>query len=251
MCRHLAVFSRTPVAAASLVLDEPHALLEQACGDTRGKCHGDGWGIGWYEGYSPEPRVKRSPADARTDPAYRATIQGVTASKFIAHVRNASVGVPNVANSHPFAHGSWLFTHNGTLRGFEYLADRIAEETDTDLLASRRGTTDSEAIFYWLLTRIGDKVDDETIALEMGKAIATLDGWSRDFPADEASKFNLLLTDGQSLWASRWQNDLHWLEAPDRVMVASEPIGSGSWREVPEHSILSVDAAFGVRLHQL
>ncbi len=250
MCRHLAVLSRTPIAAASLVLDERNSLVAQACCDSRGNSHADGWGIGWYEAGSSRPHVQRSPADARTDPAFRAIAQGVTASAFIAHVRDASVGALTEANSHPFAQGPWLFAHNGTLRGFEHLAGRIAAETDPALLACRRGTTDSEAIFYWLLSRLPSTSDGEAVALDFGRSIATLDAWSREYPSDEPSKFNLLLTDGRRLWASRWEHDLHWLEATDRVIVASEPIGSGSWQEVPEHSILSVDTAFRVRLHQ-
>jgi glutamine amidotransferase len=251
MCRHVAVLSRYSVAAASAVLEDRNNLLTQACGDARGECHGDGWGIGWYEASSSEPRVVRSPADARTDPAFRIAAQGVTASTFIAHVRDASVGERNEANSHPFAHGPWLFAHNGTLRAFEQLADRIAAETDPALLACRRGTTDSEAIFYWLLTRLRNTTDDQVITSEMGDSIAELARRSREYPSNVPSKFNLLLANGRRLWASRWEHDLCWIEAPDRVIVASEPIGEGSWQEVPEHSILSVDTAFRVRLHQL
>ncbi len=51
------------------------------------------------------------------------------------------------------------------------------------------------------------------------------------------STLNLLVSDGRLLAASRRGKTLHWILEPGeagRFVVASEPIGKATWREVPE-----------------
>ncbi|HEX3872127.1 MAG TPA: class II glutamine amidotransferase [Pirellulales bacterium] len=260
MCRHLAVWSRLPVATSEFVLEAENNLRKQACGDHRNEAHGDGWGIGYYESWRSQPTVIKSPGDARSDPAFEAAARSVVAAKFIAHVRQASVGQNTVENCHPFSYGPWLFAHNGTVTNFETIG--VAMESDiqqngADLLDLRHGTTDSELVFLWILNRLrmfGASIDESAdlpTVLEkvLSDTLLRLDRLTRQHPPNEMTKFNFLLSDGRHLAATRWGHDLHWCEAPDRIVVASEPIGQAAWQELPEHSILTIDADLRPRIN--
>jgi predicted glutamine amidotransferase len=266
------MWARRPVAAAELILEAENNLRSQACLDRWKEEHGDGWGIGWYpintqstDAHSvdvPTPEVLRSPGDARTDPEFEAAARSVVAPRFIAHVRQASVGQNSVENCHPFRYGPWLFAHNGTLTNFDKIGPVLEadiRQRRSDLLELRRGTTDSELLFLWLLAAVandGKTLDQPASTVEildraLVELLHRLDTLTSQYPPEEETKFNFFFTDGRHLAASRWKHDLHWIEQADRVVIASEPIGQHgdevAWREVPEHSILTIDDELHIR----
>ena len=55
------------------------------------------------------------------------------------------------ANCHPFAHGPYLFMHNGQIGGYSRIKRRIEALIPDSLYDERRGTTESEAIFLLAL----------------------------------------------------------------------------------------------------
>jgi predicted glutamine amidotransferase len=258
MCRLVAVRSKEPRRAAGLLVEERNSLLQQSCCDSRGESHGDGWGIGSYA--AGQARLVRSPHSAQTDPDFRATAETISTNTLIGHIRQASVGGNCLENSHPFVLGRWMFAHNGTVTGFEHVQSFLEHETDPGLLAARRGTTDSELVFLWLLSQaIGAGVatperasDPQGLISIVGRAIGQLVQWSEQALPEEKAKLNFILTDGDFLLATRWNHSLHW--APDSgsaVLVASEPIGDHAWQELPEASILTIDAAIEARIEPL
>lgn len=265
MCRlytHLAV---RPVPAAGMLVDDRHSLLKQSCGDLRGETHGDGWGIGYYEGGLP--RVYRSPSAARDCPEFNAAARRVVSPIVLGHVRQASVGSRLIENAHPFAYDHWLFMHNGTVTGFVEIRDRVLSQTDDDLRARIEGTTDSEHVFYWLLSRLrragqptewepgAGSSDMALVTRVVAEAIPIFDAWSVATGPEEPSKLNFVITDGVSLVASRFKHNLNWVrtgagdeggsnsggQAP-AVRVASEPIGDHAWEPVPDAHVLSIAA---------
>ncbi|MBS0210351.1 MAG: class II glutamine amidotransferase [Planctomycetes bacterium] len=259
MCRHLAVIARRPYPAAGLLLDDPNALRVQSICDRHGDCHSDGWGLGYYVADRVGPLVIRRPADARLDQSFAARARELVAPTWIAHVRNSSVGSVSEANCHPFRHGAWLFSHNGTVTNFDVIGPRLAAIVPDELLALRGGTTDSELIFVHVLARLQRLGIDLTqpvgdagpLVDALVETLRDLDRWSREFPPNEKTKFNFLLTDGVVLASSRWNHDLHWRQEPEVTVVASEATGIGAWQEVPEHSILGIDRAGQARLVRL
>ncbi|MBL8829132.1 MAG: class II glutamine amidotransferase [Planctomycetaceae bacterium] len=241
--------SAEPRGGEDLLTSAPNCLVRQSCGDHRGKVHHDGWGIGWYEKHVPQ--TIRSAGPASTESMFCDTARTIRSHLILGHVRQSSVGSLCVENSHPFVWDRWMLAHNGTIEGFEHVAPRMTAEMSTEWLAHRRGTTDSELLFLWLLARAerqgldlrSAQQDLQPIAQLLRRAVTNLATWSREAPLPpdgEPTRLNLFLTDGESLWVVRWQYDLHYCQQQRQLIVASEPIGEGPWRELPEPSILTV-----------
>jgi len=257
MCRMYGHIAGTPLAVSGMLLDAQHSLLQQSCGDWRGEKHRDGWGIGYFDG--TKPRVIRRPTSAPDDPEFSAAARHLASTTVIAHVRQASVGDLCVANAHPFLYGPWIFVHNGTVTNFELLRAELVAETDADLRQQVAGTTDSEQVFYWLLSharRAGQPAEtpcrDLVVIMQiMAQGIATLAARSAATQPAEPTRLNFLLTDGTVLVGSRWKHSLYWTNrfgplasgaGGPGVAVASETIGSEPWAEVPDGYVFAVDA---------
>ncbi len=249
MCRMFALLADQPRPGDELLTGTANCLVKQSCGDHRGELHHDGWGIGWYE--HDMPRTIRSAGRASAEPLFAETAATVQSHLLMGHVRQASVGKLSVENSHPFVWQRWMLAHNGTIEGFEHVAPRMTAEMSAAWLDHRRGTTDSELLFLWLLARAeqaglelhSPSPDPSPIANLLRQSIADLVAWSAAAPPPpdgEPTRLNLLLTDGATLWVTRWQYDLHYCERPGILIAGSEPIGEGPWRELPEPSILMV-----------
>ena len=84
---------------------------------------------------------------------------------------------------------------------------------------------------------------------DLGEALA---GTVADVAAHTTGRLNLLLTDGTSLAATTWGDDLHHRSLPGLgTVVASEPYDDDpGWTSVPDGSLLLADAG-GVRVRQL
>ncbi len=275
MCRLYGFRSNEETKVECTLARAQNALLIQSRGDMRGISHSDGWGIGFYR--SNAPAVERRAAAAHADLHFGMAAERVFSETVIAHVRKATVGQPQIANTHPFTHGPWIFAHNGTVTGFEHVAPRMEDEIPPHLCALRRGTTDSELAFYWLLARmeragISPERPADTLpplAELLGTAVAELAGWCAEADPTETPRLNFLLTDGHYLIATRWNHTLYWVERdgirdceicgiphvhhtpgfPYRaVIVASEPISHEEWQEVPDRSVVVVDGSVHTRI---
>jgi glutamine amidotransferase len=262
MCRLFVLRANRPTRVAGSLLTAPHSLQRQSGCDRRGLCHESGWGIGYYLGDGPH-RV-RSARSALQDPRYRDLAGTVAACTVLAHIRLASMGSIAECNSHPFVYGAWMFAHNGTLFGFDTGGDRLRRLIPDHLRACIQGVTDSEHVFYFLLARLEEALGPlakpapaDVLGRVVADAIRTLEGL---FPgtADDRSQFNIAITDGRSLAASRWLHTLFWLERRDlagaegdgpveetpgyhALAVASEPTTGEPWREVPDRAVLLID----------
>jgi len=278
MCRLYGLRANEATKVECTLVRAQNALLLQSRGDLRGLDHPDGWGIGVYEDGTPV--VERRATAAHADLHFSVTAERVFSPTVIAHVRRATVGIPVLNNTHPFAHGAWTFAHNGTVTGFGELAGRMEREIPGDLLRYRLGSTDSELAFYWLLARLqragvrGGAHDSGTAALVqvVARSVRELASWCEAAAPAETPKLNFLLTDGHTLVATRWNNSLSWVqrrgvhdceicgiphvhhhpEVPYRaVVVASEAISHEDWQEVPNHSILFTNGSIETSIRSL
>jgi predicted glutamine amidotransferase len=163
--------------------------------------HVDGWGLAFHDGgaarlFHDDRRACDSPLAAflRQHP--------VRARNVLAHVRKATQGPVGLANCHPFQREwrgrSWLFCHNGDLKGFRPALDGSHLPV---------GQTDSEHAFCWLLQQLRDRLPGRAAPhwQELAPVLAEL------LPRIAAhGVFNMLLTDGHALYAHASTN-LAWL----------------------------------------
>ncbi len=253
MCRMFGFSAARPAAVQRSLLDEPNALRIQS------QEHPDGWGIGYYPEGAAHPSVLRSLNCAFADAEFAESAAHVSARTVIAHVRKASCGPIALDNTHPFHHEHWLFAHNGTVSQFEAVRAQLEAEIDADLRGLLRGQTDSERLFYLVLTRLrARRALDQAFAVdELGRevlAVAALVHGLADAGAAGPSSLTLLLRDGRGLGASRDGGSLHAsLVAPaplargaagDELMVASEILSAErAWTEVPERGVIGLERA--------
>jgi glutamine amidotransferase len=233
--------------------------------------HRDGWGIGVYEttrGWS----VQRGTVCAHDDGDFHDVAVGSQGEVLVAHVRKRTVGAVTLENTHPFREGPWVFAHNGTLGELDW----VRSQTPSERLAAIRGTTDSELLFAYLLSRLDrhpSAHDGDTAAADRALSAALAELAQR--PALGACTF--LLSDGQKLYAHRSGRTLFlleripgdavrlerqspetgavvetgWSPARHAVLVASEKITDEPWQPVDEGKLLRVDRAPEPRFEEL
>jgi len=141
MCELLAMSANTPTSIRFSFT----GLVERG-GNTAH--HGDGWGIGFYEGR--QCRLFHDPVSSATSEVARFVRDCDIKSRIVvSHIRKANRGRVCLSNTHPFMRElwgrSWVFAHNGQLRGVKQLP--LGAYTPI-------GTTDSEHAFCWLLGQV-------------------------------------------------------------------------------------------------
>src|SRR5262249_52379109 len=99
--------------------------------------HPHGWGVAVY-GREGGWSVQKRPAAAHEDDSFHQCTAGIRGEVLLAHVRFRTVGTTALENTHPFRHGRWVFAHNGTIAGTDYLRS----ETSPVRLAEVGGETD-------------------------------------------------------------------------------------------------------------
>lgn len=278
MCRLYGFRSTERTKVECTLVRAQNAILSQSRSDERGLAHADGWGIAaWADGRLEVERHERA---AYEDLHFAVTAERVAATGVIAHVRHATVGETSQRNTHPFRHGCWAMAHNGTVTGFATLAGELEKETAPGLRGCRLGTTDSEAVFYWLLTRLAQAgadldrgaPDEERVRGVVRDAVSELDARCRSADPEGVPRLNLLISDGRILVASRWNHSLHYVardgirdcevcgiphidHAPGHryraVVIASEPISHEPWLPVPEGHVISVGNDVAARLEPI
>jgi predicted glutamine amidotransferase len=211
--------------------------------------HPHGWGIGWYE--RGRVRLRRGLLPAHADASFVRAAHAARSRIVVAHVRDASIGPIAPENTHPFAHGRWLFAHNGTVARYRRLRsvrDAIEAEIPPELRALVAGDTDSERIFLLFLSRLPARARERGATLgEVHRALAEVTevvAGIADAPGVPPSSLNFLVSDGRVLAACRRGRSLHAsADAGPRhaFVVASEPIGAAPWEEIPEGGFVGTD----------
>jgi predicted glutamine amidotransferase len=189
--------------------------------------HGDGWGIAYLENNALQ--VFRSTKAVYEDDQID-QFNKIQSNLVILHARKASQGAVSLQNVHPFEHKldghQHLFFHNGS----------ILDELNFDRQFHPLGETDSERLFYYLLTNSNGQL---TLAFLKSKL-------------DRIKKFtaaNFILSDGKITFASNWYSEnpsyytLKVLQNPGLVIVASEVLPhykTEDWMKLRNQDIASV-----------
>jgi glutamine amidotransferase len=162
--------------------------------------HGDGWGIGFYEGRGY--RAFHDPdASAESEIARFIQHYSIKSEIVLSHIRKANRGRICLENTHPFARElwgqTWSFAHNGQLRGIKKRP--LVHYCPV-------GATDSEYAFCWLLDQVRTAFPTRP---RQPRALWQL---LAELCADLASLgvFNLLLSDSSAFYA-HCSTRLSWL----------------------------------------
>ena len=151
MCRLFGFRSVIPSQVHQSLVEAENALMRQSEG------HPDGWGVAYYVAHVPH--VIKSAAGALDDTLFRHVSGIVSSETVVAHVRKATHGHLSLINSHPFQYGSWIFAHNGNVPDFEAVREELARKIPPVMRRFILGSTDSEVIFYLLLTNMARRFD--------------------------------------------------------------------------------------------
>jgi glutamine amidotransferase len=245
---------------ADLLTRPDHSLIDQSRHARQNveTTNGDGFGVGWY-GPDGSPAVYRDTLPAWNDANLKHLANHVESPMFLGHVR-AATGTPvQQTNCHPFQHGDWLFQHNGSIPEFQRLKRELLFDVDPELFSDIEGSTDSETLFFLVLT-FGLE-DDPAGAL--ARTIGHVERAREAAGIDRPIFFSACAANGRQLWAVRYSshNDSRTLYHSDHihalrkingayevlpdgaVIVLSEPLDelSDHWETVDEATLVVVD----------
>ncbi|MFM1726136.1 class II glutamine amidotransferase [Rhodococcus sp. PAM 2766] len=210
MCR-LFGMSAAPhrVHATFWLLDAQDSLAQQS------RRMPDGTGLGTFA-EDGTPLLEKQPVAAYEDSRFAWEAKERESATFVAHVRYATTGANNLADTHPFEQKGRLFAHNGVIEDLPALEAELGDYRDLV-----HGDTDSERYFA-LLTRHIDEHDGDVAA-----GIAAAVGWIADNL--RVLSLNFVLAEARDLWAFRYPDT-------DDLMVLRRRPGGPSGRRHLEHS---------------
>ncbi|MFB6263184.1 MAG: class II glutamine amidotransferase, partial [Bradymonadaceae bacterium] len=151
MCRLFGFRSVLDSQVHRSLLGADNALVQQ------GEEHPDGWGVAYYQ--NKVPHVVKTADSAIADSLFKRVSGIVSSQTVVAHLRRATHGELSMVNSHPFQHGRWVFAHNGGVTNFEDYRGDIESMIYPELGSYILGDTDSEVLFYLLLSNMRRRFD--------------------------------------------------------------------------------------------
>ncbi len=259
----------------SIVMQSLHARESQI------PTNGDGFGLGWYvPEISENPALFRSISPAWNDNNLLHLTAKIKSTCFFAHVRAASGGGVTHYNCHPFIHGRWMLMHNGEICNFIAIKRHLRHLLDDDMYNWIQGETDSEHLFA-LFLQLSKGRDLTKISIVADVLEATFDKINQlieEFSQPGPSYFNVCLTDGRRLVASRYCTDrastpetmhysvgsryvvkngqYHMLMEGDKrssLLVASEKLTNFNveWHDVPPNHLVMVEPDLSAQLRPL
>jgi glutamine amidotransferase len=264
MCRLFGFRSVIPSHVHRSLLAAENAL------GTQSNRHPDGWGVAFY--VDGAPHVTKNPLTAMGDQLFHRLSGVVSSQTVVAHVRKATYGDKTVLNCHPFQYGRWVFAHNGDVADFERHRAALVDRVAPDLRRFILGETDSEVVFFVLLTELGRQgpLGQPRSAQELASAVRRMTNVVREITDGGAKETSLtvLVTNGETLVAAHGGKELFLstyktrcsdrsacpslsaeCEAPsmtgrvNHCIVSSEPLqGENVWLPLDPGDIVGIDA---------
>lgn len=269
MCRWLA-YCGSPIYLESLIFKPDNSLISQSRQALKSVSvtNGDGFGIGWY-GDKAEPGVFRDIQPAWNDENLKSISAHIRSSLFFAHVRASTGGSVSRSNCHPFNHENWMFMHNGRIDGFDRVSRELTFMVAGDLYPFIRGSTDSEILFYLMLSNGLRDDPPGALARTVSQVLDVMDSDG----AGAVFTLTAAISDGETVHAVRYANigeppSLFYGrgfgrdsrprpagagecdDAANSILILSEPLDDieDQWKAVPEsHVLIAGDGAVSVR----
>jgi ergothioneine biosynthesis protein EgtC len=262
MCRLLGYLG-TPISLEKLLYKPEHSLIVQSYQPREmnsGLLNADGFGVGWYHAQrDTNPFTYKSVLPIWNDVNLPSLSRYAESSCILAYVRSATLGqAVDLSNCQPFDNQKLLCVHNGRVENFRQTIYRPIRDRLSDFAYQAiKGSTDSEHIFALLLDEVQA---NPAIGIEqaLSATLRYLDTLAKSHQT--RASVNLLIGDGKRLIASRFASDRHspslyWLRDdstfPAAAIIASEPLFTGDWHSIPEHSIVSVGEDLEIQIDSI
>ena len=262
MCRLFAYSADTKTSPEYFLETAHNSLKHQA------KKNPDGWGLSYYDN-NHELHVFKAPYSAENSSNFAEISHLIKAKVFLSHIREASTGNPIIENCHPFHHNGFVMAHNGLMPEFNIMNVRndVMNNITRKWRKEIKGETDSEAIFYLIMSKIKNDRSVGKIKVAIKNALYSLEKiYYSDVPTSDSPIFNLILTDGDDMYITRRGRPLYLMgisktSEPDKlqkwnkttwqfgkhvnysqVYITSETFGEHeNWFEIPENSLVHID----------
>jgi len=278
MCRLFGFRSVLSSHVHASLVSADNALVNQS------ERHPDGWGVAYYR--EGAPHLLKSTRTALECSLFQRVSGVVTSETVVAHLRKATQGALSVLNTHPFQYGPWVFAHNGNIKAFGSVRPRLLAAIAPELRTFILGETDSELIFYLILTHLRARGDLRArdypvadvcgaIAAARGQIVGLAGEFSRADDGDPQDTYlTFLLTNGVVMVAHQGGKALHYStykgRCPERdtcwafareceeettghvnhLIVSSEPLqGENVWLPMAAGQMVGVDG--GMTLHRV
>jgi predicted glutamine amidotransferase len=125
-----------------------------------GNSHLDGYGFA-YGNFGKQLNIDKSPYFWKQDLKINQILETITKSKpdiIIGHLRKTSssdkTNGKHINNTHPFTYNNFVIAHNGKIKDFKSKKYKILEIIDDKYKGQIKGSTDTELLFYLILTTI-------------------------------------------------------------------------------------------------
>ena len=156
MCRHIGYIG-TNKLLSHILLEHNHSIIEMAYKPkemNEAILNADGFGISWKKNLCVE--TYKSDLPIWNDMNLISLCKSIYSNLVISNVRSATIG-KNIGyyNTHPFTYNSYFFSHNGYIKNFnDSIRNKLLKYLDLFFLNKIEGRTDSELIFYLILSCI-------------------------------------------------------------------------------------------------
>ncbi|MBA2710734.1 MAG: class II glutamine amidotransferase [Tatlockia sp.] len=277
MCRFVAYLG-SEILLEDILVKPTNSLILQSlhARESNIPTNGDGFGLGWYAPkISAEPALFTSVSPAWNDRNLLSLTSKIKSPCFAAHVRAASRGGVTNYNCHPFVHGKWLLMHNGEIDNFIAVKRHLRHLLDDELYNWIQGDTDSEHFFALFLQLAKDKNLSKlsVVADVLQITFEKINELVMEYGGTNASYYNICLTDGKRLIASRYctkknemPESLHYFvgtslhryfeihgSASKAALISSEKLTNfnADWQDVPANHILLIDEAHQIELRPI
>lgn len=199
---------------------------------TPGYLNGDGFGLGWYSSNRQDvvPCVYRQARPAWNDPNLGSIAEKVYTPVLFAHVRAASPGLDvSETTCHPFRYGRYLWMHNGGVGNFTNVRRVLLaglKDSAFDFAVSH-GSSDTALCFAVFMNLIDDNMAQESpenLRSCLEQTINILEKALREVNSTETSLLNFVVSDGETIAASRYVINLQ----DDKARAASLYYASGN-----------------------
>ncbi|MDI1351622.1 MAG: class II glutamine amidotransferase [bacterium] len=278
MCRFVAYLGISTLLQNVLVIPKNSIIMQSMHAlETDLRTNGDGFGLGWYAPeISTDPALFTSISPAWNDRNLLNLTAKIKSPCFFAHVRSASAGGVTTYNCHPFVYGDWMLMQNGEINDFIEVKRHIRHLLDDDIYHWIKGDTDSEHLFaLFLQLSKGRDLSQLSVAADvLQETFSTIASVIKEFGKKGASYYNLCLTDGRRMIATRYCTylrnkalSLHYLVGqslinstatrtnhnPPYIVVSSEKLNdlADEWIDVPAQHMLLIDENKNIELRAI